>query len=104
MHGHYGSLSEIELQGVEKVSLCNMQYHNGFNVFFKILLNLHPGWTLVFKVVSGITGRPATIWDMSISTYEFSLAALNTNNSFKHHYKNRIVQNWSEFKPVEVCA
>ena len=58
----------------------------------------------MFKVVSGIPGRPATIWDMSVSTYEFSLAALNVNNSFQHHYKNRIVQNWSEFKPVEVCA
>ena len=56
----------------------------------------------MFKVVSGITGRPATIWDMSVSTYEFSLAALNAKKSFKHHYKNRIVQNWSEFKPAEV--
>jgi hypothetical protein len=57
---------------------------------------------MVFKLVAGVRGRPATTWNMPISTYEYSLAALNTRNDFKHHYKNRIVQKWSTFKPSEV--
>ncbi|CAB3988989.1 Hypothetical predicted protein [Paramuricea clavata] len=59
------------------------------------------GWTLVFKLIAGISGGPAKIWRTPFSTYEYSLAALNTKNDFKHHYKNRIVQNWSLFKPSE---
>ena len=56
----------------------------------------------MFKVIAGVSGRPAAIWNLPFSNYEFSLAALNTNNDFKHHYKNRIVQNWNQFKPSEV--
>ncbi len=57
---------------------------------------------MVFKLVAGIPGRPAKTWNMPFSTYEYSLAALGTTNYYKHHYKNRIVQNWSLFKPSEV--
>ncbi|CAB3997875.1 Hypothetical predicted protein [Paramuricea clavata] len=59
------------------------------------------GWTLVFKLIAGISGGPVKTWKMPFPTYEYSLAALKTNNDFKHHYKNRIVQNWSAFKPSE---
>ena len=57
---------------------------------------------MVFKLVAGVPGRPATTWNMPFPTYEYSLAALNTKKSFKHHYKSRIVQNWSLFKPTQV--
>ena len=57
---------------------------------------------MVFKLIAGISGRPATTWNMALPSYEYSLAALNTNADFKHHYKNRIVQNWRLFKPSEV--
>ena len=57
---------------------------------------------MVFKLIAGISGRPATTWNMVLPSYEYSLAALNTNADFKHHYKNRIVQNWSLFNPTEV--
>ena len=59
---------------------------------------------MVFKLVAGIPGRPETAWNLPFTSFEYSLAALNTNNDFKHHYKNRIVQNWSAFAPTEVTC
>ena len=59
------------------------------------------GWTLVFKLVAGVPGRPATTWNMPFSTYEYSLPAVNTGSTFRRHYKNRIVQNWNVFNPSE---
>ena len=55
----------------------------------------------MFKLVAGVPGRPATTWNMPFSTYEYSLAALNTRNDFRRHYKNRIIQKWNIFKPSE---
>ncbi len=57
---------------------------------------------MVFKLIAGIPGRPASIWNMASTSNEYSQAALNKKNDFKHHYKNRIVQNWSLFKPTQV--
>ena len=62
------------------------------------------GWTMVFKLVAGIPGRPATAWNLPFTTFEYSLAALNSDNDFKHHYKNRIVQKWRVFAPSEVTC
>ncbi|XP_028404030.1 uncharacterized protein LOC114526644 [Dendronephthya gigantea] len=59
------------------------------------------GWTLVFKTIAGISGIIKDIWKDSLSYKEHSLEALNKDNSFKHHYKNRIVLHWKMFNPVE---
>ncbi len=45
---------------------------------------------MVFKLIAGISGRPATTWNMALPSYEYSLAALNTNTDFKHHYKTEL--------------
>ncbi len=57
---------------------------------------------MVFKLVAGVSGRPASIWNMPLPSNEYSLEALNKKNHFRHHYKNRIVQKWNRFKPTEV--
>ncbi len=57
---------------------------------------------MVFKLVAGVSGRPAGIWNMPLPSNEYSLEALNKGNHFRHHYKNRIVQNWNLSKPNEV--
>ena len=60
---------------------------------------------MVFKTIAGETGNISDVWTDSVSYNESSLAALNTDNSFKHHYKNRIVlnKNWKTFDAEEVC-
>jgi hypothetical protein len=42
------------------------------------------------------------IWQSPSTFNESSLEALNIGNSFKNHYKNRIVQEWSTFGPTQV--
>ncbi|CAB4014967.1 Hypothetical predicted protein, partial [Paramuricea clavata] len=41
------------------------------------------------------------IWQSPSTFNESSLEALNIANSFKNHYKNRIVQEWSTFSPTQ---
>jgi hypothetical protein len=60
------------------------------------------GWTMVFKLIAGIPGRPSTLWNMRCPSNEYSLEALNKKNNLKNHYKNKIVQNWNLFKPTQV--
>jgi hypothetical protein len=42
------------------------------------------------------------IWQSPSTFNESSLEVLNVENSFKSHYKNRIVQEWSTFSPTQV--
>jgi hypothetical protein len=42
------------------------------------------------------------IWQGPSTFNESSLEALNIENSFRNHYKNRIVQEWSTFAPTQV--
>ncbi|XP_028405285.1 uncharacterized protein LOC114527792 [Dendronephthya gigantea] len=60
------------------------------------------GWILVFKTIAGENGTINNIWSDSLTREESSLDALNKNNSFKRHYKNRMVQDWETFNPTEV--
>ena len=57
---------------------------------------------MVYKIVAGITGSPAKIWNFPLTSFEYSLAALNTKNHFRHHYKNRMVRFWSHLRRKEV--
>ena len=68
---------------------------------FNISLN-SSGWTLVFKAIAGVPGVMSDIWQSYATFKENSLEALNIGNSFKNHYKNRIVQEWSLFSPTQV--
>ena len=72
------------------------------HIEYVIISNI--GWTMVFKTIAGETGKISDIWTNTLSYDENSLEALNTDNSFKHHYKNRIVlnNNWKTFDD-EVC-
>ncbi len=60
------------------------------------------GWTMVFKLVSGVSADVYQLWSSASSLNENNREALNTNSSLKEHYKNRLVQNWQTANPKEV--
>ena len=60
------------------------------------------GWTMIFKLVSGVSANIYQLWTSADSLNENETEALNVNPSFKEHYKNRFVQNWQTAKPKEV--
>ena len=57
---------------------------------------------MVFKTIAGESEVIPNIWKDSLSYNENSLEALNKDNSFRIHYKNRIVQGWKVFNPNQV--
>jgi len=59
------------------------------------------GWTMVFKVVSGVSADIYQLWTSAESLNENNTKALNVTSSFKGHYKNRFVQNWPTARPKE---
>ena len=66
---------------------------------------LYTGWTMVFKVVSGVSANGRSIsqlWFSSETINENRSEALNIDSSFREHYKNRFVPNWHLAKPKEV--
>lgn len=63
---------------------------------------MSPGWTMVFKVVSGVPTDIYQLWTSADSFNENKTEALTVNSSFRGHYKNRFVQNWQTTKPKEV--
>ena len=60
------------------------------------------GWTLVFKTIAGESGIMSNIWNDAHPYNENSTEALNKDNEFRLHYKNKIVQNWKVFNPFQV--
>ena len=61
-----------------------------------------PGWTMVFKAVTG-DNRIAFEAYKSAETYaENEMAALDATNQYSKDYKNRIVLNWGQFGASEV--
>ncbi|KAL9965638.1 hypothetical protein ACROYT_G029468 [Oculina patagonica] len=60
------------------------------------------GWTMVFKMVSGVSADVYQLWSSANSSNENKTEALNVNSSFKEHYKNRLVLNWRTANPKEV--
>jgi hypothetical protein len=57
---------------------------------------------MVYKLVSQVRGRAADMWIDSGTVNEGELRVLNTNNEFKAHYKNIIVDNFESVAPTEV--
>ena len=57
---------------------------------------------MVYKAVSGVSGNVADVWTKTGVSNEEQVNALNTNNFFKGHYKNRIVDEWRSYRPKEV--
>ena len=66
---------------------------------------LYTGWTMVFKVVSGVSANgksSSQLWSSPETINENRSEALNIDSSFREHYKNRFVPNWHLAKPKEV--
>ncbi|XP_067048959.1 uncharacterized protein [Acropora muricata] len=60
------------------------------------------GWTMVFKVLKGVTQPPVgPLWNSNETLAENVTTALDTTGNYLGHYKNRIVNNWQEFHPNE---
>ncbi|KAL9965640.1 hypothetical protein ACROYT_G029471 [Oculina patagonica] len=59
------------------------------------------GWTMVFKLVSGVSADIYQLWTSADSLNENNREALNVNSSLKEHYKNRLVQNWQSANLTE---
>ncbi|KAL9965642.1 hypothetical protein ACROYT_G029473 [Oculina patagonica] len=59
------------------------------------------GWTMVFKMVSGVSADIYQLWSSAYSLNENKTVALNVNLLPKEHYKNRFVQNWQTANPKE---
>ena len=59
---------------------------------------------MVFKFVGGITASSTSyqLWTSSNTLAEKVEAALDITSTYRGHYKNRIVQKWQTFNPVEV--
>ncbi|XP_078381758.1 uncharacterized protein LOC144664478 isoform X1 [Oculina patagonica] len=60
------------------------------------------GWTMVFKLVSGVSADVYQLWSSEDSLNENNAEALNVISSLREHYKNRFVQNWQTVNPKEV--
>ena len=61
-----------------------------------------PGWTMIFKAVSGVDKRVWDLYNSAQSSAEFVTAALDITNQHHDHYKNRVVMNWQSFSPSKV--
>ena len=57
---------------------------------------------MIFKAIDDVPGTMSDIWENQATFEESSLEALNVDNKFKQHYKNRIVQKWETFNPTQV--
>ncbi|XP_067032810.1 uncharacterized protein [Acropora muricata] len=60
------------------------------------------GWTMVFKIASGVSNK--LVWDVynsSVTANENVTAALNVTNQYKDHYKNRVILNWETFNAAQ---
>ncbi len=61
-----------------------------------------PGWTLVFKVVSGVDKEVWDLYNSDQASAEYEKAALDVTNQHQDHYKNRVVMNWQTFNASQV--
>ncbi|KAL9952126.1 hypothetical protein ACROYT_G039335 [Oculina patagonica] len=59
------------------------------------------GWTMVFKVVSGVDRKVWDLYNSDDAAAEFVTAALDVTNQYYEHYKNRVVMNWQTFNPSQ---
>ncbi|XP_015766014.1 PREDICTED: uncharacterized protein LOC107344837 isoform X2 [Acropora digitifera] len=73
--------------------------HEAFPVYCDMK---NKGWTMVFKIMSGVETSPWSVLS-SLSTFnELEKEALDvTNTSFGQHYKNRIMLFWENFNPAQ---
>ena len=85
--------------GVSAVEIANSSYAS---------CNLHImslGWTMVFKIVSGVQSK--RVWELyssSDTSAENVTAALDVTNQHHDHYKNRVIMNWGNFNPSQVSV
>ncbi|KAL9952123.1 hypothetical protein ACROYT_G039332 [Oculina patagonica] len=59
------------------------------------------GWTMVFKVVSGVDKKVWDLYNSDQASAELVTAALDVTNQHHDHYKNRVVMNWQTFNPSQ---
>ena len=57
---------------------------------------------MVFKTIAGELEVISSIWNDDQPYNENLLETLNKDNEFRGHYKNKIVQNWEVFNPLQV--
>ncbi|KAJ7340356.1 Saccharopine dehydrogenase [Desmophyllum pertusum] len=61
------------------------------------------GWTMIFKVVGGVSPpEVGQLCKSSSAQSENVTDTLDTTKNYPSHYKNRIVMNWQVFNPQEV--
>ena len=61
------------------------------------------GWTMVFKVVGGVSPPDVGwLWLSPLTHSENNSDVLSTSSTYPSHYKNRMVMNWEEFNPKQV--
>ncbi|XP_066027770.1 uncharacterized protein [Pocillopora verrucosa] len=61
------------------------------------------GWTMVFKLVSGLSPLDVGgIWSSPSLYHENLNETFDLTSAYPTHYKNRIVLNWKNFNPKEV--
>jgi len=63
---------------------------------------MNTGWTMVFKVISGVGSDISLLWSSADLLNEDKQQALNVGSAFPEHYKNRLVPNWQAMNPKEV--
>ena len=68
---------------------------------FSLLFLFYPGYTLVFKAVSGINEDVRTTYKSAAAKNEHVTDAMDVTDNFKGNYKNRIGldANWKIFDP-----
>ncbi|KAK2567629.1 hypothetical protein P5673_008481, partial [Acropora cervicornis] len=60
------------------------------------------GWTMVFKIMSGVRTSPWSVLSSLTTVNELEKEALDiTNTDFRQHYKSRIMLLWESFNPAQ---
>lgn len=63
---------------------------------------LPTGWTMVFKLVAGVSADISRLWSSDDPLNENNAEVLNTTSTPKEHYKNRMIRNWNTLGLKEV--
>ena len=81
------------------------------NLCFNVALYFHTrnyacsGWTMVFKIMSGVRTSPWSVLSSLTTVNELEKEALDiTNTDFRQHYKSRIMLLWESFKPAQASV
>jgi len=81
------------------LNLIGSRKHEAFPVYCDMK---NKGWTMVFKIMSGVRTSPWSVLSSLTTVNELEKEALDiTNTDFRQHYKSRIMLLWESFKPAQ---